>query len=70
MQLLNDNDLGQISGGLYNEMLVATALLTLGYLCYEAWKLSPHNEAEISASQHDAYYDGAMQFLGGGGHCA
>lgn len=70
MQLLNSKQLHQISGGFYNEVLIATAALTFGYLCYEAWKLPPHDHQEHTDVQHDAYYEGAMQFLGGGGHCA
>jgi bacteriocin-like protein len=70
MQLINDNELDQISGGFYNEILIATAALTLGYLCYEAWKLSPNDRDLASDAHHDAYYEGAMQFLGTGGHCA
>lgn len=70
MQLLSNDEINQITGGFYNEILIAAATLGFGFLCYEAWKLPPYNSTQTSDLDHDAYYEGAMQFLGNGGHCA
>jgi|GEM_PF-4735938 len=69
MRILNNNELSLVSAALYGELWFVSAIVTIGYLCYQAWEYSSFQAPKATTTDPDAYYDGAMVYLTHG-HCA